>query len=178
MIEIHCYDVQKYPDSARQKLIREFMECMMWSEGCEKERYTNVYIGLVNGYNLIYDDGRYFNVKEKKKKTFYYIKKVNGKKYIAFTDLDSARAYAIKLLKSGTGNLFYRDKWEVVIDDSPELLGNNPGFVSYLSRSGRYRYMTRDANNNNVFTLLNDDGTAATPKKKKTVKKTPAPFGL
>lgn len=40
----------------RKKAMEFFMDCMRHSEGCERERYTNVYFKLMDGLTYCTDD--------------------------------------------------------------------------------------------------------------------------
>lgn len=50
---ITCYGQRREYD--RKDAIKEFFEGMCCCEGAEKERYTNIYIGLINGEKEIVD---------------------------------------------------------------------------------------------------------------------------
>lgn len=79
-IQITCYRQTKtYPESARKSLMDSYFEGMMFCEGSEQERYTNVYIGLKMGANIISDDGKYSYTTQKKT-----VKKTTKKKSAPF----------------------------------------------------------------------------------------------
>ena len=42
--------------NSRKRAEKFFIECMMGSEGAERDRYTNVYMKLLNGNNYCTDD--------------------------------------------------------------------------------------------------------------------------
>lgn len=49
-----CYGkAEKWDD--RQKAKRHFLEAMMNSEGSERERYSNVYFGIIQGLDFCTD---------------------------------------------------------------------------------------------------------------------------
>lgn len=53
---ITCYGkTTRYPESKRKAMIHEFMMGMISCDGSEKERYTNIYIDLVNGAKICSD---------------------------------------------------------------------------------------------------------------------------
>lgn len=54
IVTITCYGTTK--QYTRREAITKFFECMLMSEGSEKERYTNIYCGLVNGETQISDE--------------------------------------------------------------------------------------------------------------------------
>jgi len=56
MISITCYNQTKtYPESKRKALIDEYREGVLCCDGCEKERYMNVYLMLEAGYDKCTD---------------------------------------------------------------------------------------------------------------------------
>lgn len=51
-VEITCYgDTSK---TTRAEAIKFYLECMMCSEGAERDRYLNIYLQLLNGATRIY----------------------------------------------------------------------------------------------------------------------------
>lgn len=54
IVRITCYGTTKEYD--RQQAINKFLECMMMSEGSERDRYTNIYIALMAGDKIINGD--------------------------------------------------------------------------------------------------------------------------
>lgn len=58
-VKVTCYGVTKIWDN-RQDAIREFREGMMCCEGSERERYTNIYLQLIDGCTecIDYEDER------------------------------------------------------------------------------------------------------------------------
>ena len=53
-IIVICYNRIEYWHS-RKNAMDFFMECMLGCEGCEKERYTNIYCDLARGAILAHD---------------------------------------------------------------------------------------------------------------------------
>lgn len=55
-LTITCYGkTTRYPESKRKDMINEFLMGMISCDGSEKERYTNIYIDLVNGAKICSD---------------------------------------------------------------------------------------------------------------------------
>ena len=54
MVEVTCYGTTKLYE--RQQAIREFGIAMQVCEGSEKERYANIYCGLVRGKKVVCDE--------------------------------------------------------------------------------------------------------------------------
>ena len=54
MVEVTCYGTTKLYE--RQQAIREFLIAMQVCEGSEKERYANIYCGLVRGKKVVCDE--------------------------------------------------------------------------------------------------------------------------
>ena len=54
MVEVTCYGTTKLYE--RQQAIREFRIAMQVCEGSEKERYANIYCGLVRGKKVVCDE--------------------------------------------------------------------------------------------------------------------------
>lgn len=53
IVTIHCYgNTERLP---RQKAIMKYFAGMCNSEGSERDRYTNIYIALINGEKECYD---------------------------------------------------------------------------------------------------------------------------
>ena len=53
-VEITCYG--KKETMKRQEAIAFYREAMEGSDGCEKERYTNIYLGLMSGATVVLDE--------------------------------------------------------------------------------------------------------------------------
>lgn len=57
MISITCYNNTKhYPESKRRALMNEYREGIICCDGCEKERYMNIYLMLEQGYKHCTDE--------------------------------------------------------------------------------------------------------------------------
>lgn len=57
-IVIKCYNNYDLCKD-RQKALKFYREAAWCCDGCEKERYTNIYMLLEEGYNYVTDDGEY-----------------------------------------------------------------------------------------------------------------------
>lgn len=55
MITITCYGKTETWDD-RKKAIDFYKEAVAWSDGCERERYMNILLGLYNG-DMVCSDG-------------------------------------------------------------------------------------------------------------------------
>jgi hypothetical protein len=53
-VKVTCYGTTKIWGS-RQDAINHFLEGMACCEGCERERYTNIYLQLIKGYDECVD---------------------------------------------------------------------------------------------------------------------------
>ena len=53
IVTIHCYG--KAEKMEREKAKAFYLDCMMNSEGSERDRYTNIYCDLVNGLKVCSD---------------------------------------------------------------------------------------------------------------------------
>ena len=53
-VKVTCYGETKIWDS-REDAIKHFLEGMTCCEGCERERYTNIYLQLINGFTECVD---------------------------------------------------------------------------------------------------------------------------
>ena len=54
---ITCYNTtETFPESERQAQIREYQRAMMCCEGSERDRYTNIYLDLVEGKKVCKDE--------------------------------------------------------------------------------------------------------------------------
>lgn len=53
IVKVTCYGTTK--EYERQDAIKKFLEGMMFCDGSEKERYTNIYLGLIQGYKEVSD---------------------------------------------------------------------------------------------------------------------------
>lgn len=54
---IICYGKAKtYKESRRKALIKEFLEGMMCCDGSERDRYTNIYLDLIEGKKVCSDE--------------------------------------------------------------------------------------------------------------------------
>lgn len=49
---------ETYPESERKKMMEQMLEGMVCCEGCERDRYTNVYIDLLDGCEHAHDEWR------------------------------------------------------------------------------------------------------------------------
>lgn len=48
--KVTCYDkTETFPESERANQIKFYQECACMSDGCEKERYMNIYMDLTSG---------------------------------------------------------------------------------------------------------------------------------
>lgn len=54
-IKITCYGKTEYWDD-REKAKAFYLECMMYSEGAERDRYVNIYTQLCLGNTECYDE--------------------------------------------------------------------------------------------------------------------------
>ena len=54
MVTISCYGRKTVME--REEAKKFYLECMAFSEGSERERYVNVYLGLVGGLDYCTDD--------------------------------------------------------------------------------------------------------------------------
>ena len=59
MVEVTCYGTTK--KYKRSDALARFYEGMLFCDGSERDRYTNIYIGLKRGYKKVDDDGNYSN---------------------------------------------------------------------------------------------------------------------
>lgn len=56
---ITCYGkTKRYPESKREAMKKEYMMGMAMCDGSEKDRYTNIYMDLVNGKKEYMDTER------------------------------------------------------------------------------------------------------------------------
>lgn len=53
LVKIICYNKEQYME--RQEAIKFYLECMMCSEGAERDRYVNIYLGLIQGRKEVRD---------------------------------------------------------------------------------------------------------------------------
>jgi len=53
IVIVHCYNDIK--TMTRKYALSKYLECMMCSEGAERDRYVNIYCGLVAGDKEIFD---------------------------------------------------------------------------------------------------------------------------
>ena len=53
-VKITCYG--KTDVMERSKAIRFYRDCMDNSEGCERERYVNIFLGLIDGLTEVSDE--------------------------------------------------------------------------------------------------------------------------
>lgn len=57
---ITCYGkTKRYLESKREAMKKEYMMGMAMCDGSEKDRYTNIYMDLVNGEKECSDNGRF-----------------------------------------------------------------------------------------------------------------------
>lgn len=97
-VKVLCYrQVTEYP--TRQEAIDEFRSGMMCSEGSERERYTNIYLSLINtDKDFVYDDVDDYNdyiVKHSKKEGVDSDKKDDGKELLLGAEEDD-KEYTIE----------------------------------------------------------------------------------
>lgn len=50
---IHCYNETRR--MSRRSALSKYLECMMCSEGAERDRYVNIYTGLICGDKEVWD---------------------------------------------------------------------------------------------------------------------------
>jgi hypothetical protein len=53
IVKVTCYGTTK--EYERQDAIKKFLEGMMFCEGSERERYVNIYLGLMKGCKEVSD---------------------------------------------------------------------------------------------------------------------------
>ena len=54
IVTVICYG--KSEQMERDKAKQFYLECMMFSDGSEKERYTNIYMDLMSGLKICKDE--------------------------------------------------------------------------------------------------------------------------
>ena len=54
LVKITCYG--KTETKERKDAIAEYAEAMAWSDGSERDRYTNIFIGLISGATEVSDE--------------------------------------------------------------------------------------------------------------------------
>ena len=54
MVTVTCYG--KTEKMSRKDAMKFYLECMMMSEGAERDRYTNIYLGLISGETNVCDE--------------------------------------------------------------------------------------------------------------------------
>ena len=59
MVTVTCYGTTT--KMSREAAMKKYFEGMLFCEGSERNRYTNIYIGLKCGYKKVDDDGNYSN---------------------------------------------------------------------------------------------------------------------
>lgn len=62
MVKVLCYgEIEKF--KTREEATMHFLECMMCSEGSEKERYSNILCDLMGtNKDFVYDDEDEYNL--------------------------------------------------------------------------------------------------------------------
>ena len=53
IVVVHCYNGTMTMN--RKKALDKFLECMMCSEGAERDRYVNIYTALICGDTEVWD---------------------------------------------------------------------------------------------------------------------------
>jgi predicted membrane protein len=54
LVKITCYG--KMETMERKDAIAKYLEAMAWSDGSERDRYVNIYLGLISGEMEVSDD--------------------------------------------------------------------------------------------------------------------------
>lgn len=54
MVTITCYG--KTEQMSRKDAINKYLKGMAWSEGSERDRYTNIYLALISGETNVFDE--------------------------------------------------------------------------------------------------------------------------
>ena len=53
LVKIICYGKEQIME--RQEAIKFYLDCMYCSEGAERDRYVNIYLGLLDGEKVVRD---------------------------------------------------------------------------------------------------------------------------
>ena len=54
LVKITCY--RRTEVMERKDAIAKYLEAMAWSDGSERDRYVNIYLGLISGEKEVSDD--------------------------------------------------------------------------------------------------------------------------
>ena len=54
LVKITCYN--RTETMEREDAIAKYVEAMAWSDGSERDRYVNVYLGLISGATEVSDE--------------------------------------------------------------------------------------------------------------------------
>ncbi len=54
LVKITCYRQTEVME--RKDAIAKYLEAMAWSDGSERDRYVNIYLGLISGEKEVSDD--------------------------------------------------------------------------------------------------------------------------
>ena len=71
VIQTLCYGTLRKFDSLK-KAKDFFLDCYTNSDGCEKERYANILIGLLDGNKFVYDDEEEYQMWKSNREEFSY----------------------------------------------------------------------------------------------------------
>jgi len=58
-VQITCYGITETMN--RKKALEIYLDAMMASDGCERDRYTSVYCGLEKGHNYVTDSWEWYD---------------------------------------------------------------------------------------------------------------------
>lgn len=150
-VKVLCYrQVTEYP--TRQEAINEFRSGMMSSEGSERERYTNIYLSLINtDKDFVYDDVDDYNdyiVKQSKKEDVNSDKKDDDKELLLgaeeddkdFTiekiDNDKIKELADKSALTWEGAVITDEALQKIVDDFKDKTDINLP-VKFYTYTGR-----------------------------------------
>ena len=53
-VSIECYG--EVETMTREQALDKYRMCIDYSDGCEKERYVNIFLQLLDGYRICYDN--------------------------------------------------------------------------------------------------------------------------
>ena len=162
-VKVLCYrQVTEYP--TRQEAIDEFRSGMMCSEGSERERYTNIYLSLINtDKDFVYDDVDDYNdyiVKHSKNEDVDSDKKDDGKELLLgaeeddkdFTiekiDNDKIKELADKSALTWEGAVITDEALQKIVDDFKDKTDINlpVKFYTYTGRQMNDMYGLTEKN--------------------------------
>ena len=162
-VKVLCYrQVTEYP--TRQEAIDEFKSGMMCSEGSERERYTNIYLSLINtDKDFVYDDVDDYNdyiVKHSKNEDVDSDKKDDGKELLLgaeeddkdFTiekiDNDKIKELADKSALTWEGAVITDEALQKIVDDFKDKTDINlpVKFYTYTGRQMNDMYGLTEKN--------------------------------